>query len=180
MKISTSFLLLCLGELPFITTCHRGRFLCLRQRQFRHSVPGGGRPTQNDVDRSAYATHRPPWTGGGSRTFSGLHRRVQRYLGLQPRSDCEALDFPAPKATTEQRSICTSLDVSEEHWSKLKVYCRKNRITQAIYFKTLYALLINQYCRAESDFAITEFSSGRDLQLYVITVLQTEAKNYRM
>ncbi len=63
--------------------------------------------------------------------------------------------------------------VSNEHFSELKLgfsadesralkrYCREQGITPAIYFKCIYAVLIQQYCRAEADFVIREYAHGR-------------------
>lgn len=45
--------------------------------------------------------------------------------------------------------------------SDIKKLCRQQKITPAIFFKSLYAALIYQYCRPESDFYLREYAHGR-------------------
>ncbi len=74
----------------------------------------------------------------------------------------EPLDFTVPPpvpAAGKARLI--ERFVSDEHWSDIRTYCRKQKITPAIYFKGLYALLIDLYCRPDSDFSLQETMSGR-------------------
>lgn len=93
----------------------------------------------------------------------------------QQLANCEALDFTGvPQAHTNPDDITHSAALPDggqqvnrvAHlepalWADIKKYCRRNRITPAIYFKSLYGLLLKIYCRAESDFNIIEFSAGR-------------------
>jgi amino acid adenylation domain-containing protein len=77
-------------------------------------------------------------------------------------ANCEALDFPVNLDSSEARQINLAHQLDPGHWEQIKLFTRKQRITPALYFKCLYGLLIKIYCRAESDFHITEFSAGRD------------------
>ncbi|CAA0123669.1 Tyrocidine synthase 3 [BD1-7 clade bacterium] len=65
---------------------------------------------------------------------------------------------------THARLIHRECVVPDEHYSALKKYCRRQRITPALYFKCLYGLLINLYCRHNTDFVISEFHQGRRKQ----------------
>ena len=49
--------------------------------------------------------------------------------------------------------------LDDAHWAAVKKYCRKKRITPALYFKALYGLLVKLYCRPEDDFSIFELSA---------------------
>lgn len=74
----------------------------------------------------------------------------------------EPLDFTVPPpvpAACKARLI--ERFVSDEHLADIRSYCRKQKITPAIYFKGLYALLIDAYCRPDSDFSLQETMSGR-------------------
>ncbi|THB65572.1 MAG: non-ribosomal peptide synthetase, partial [Gammaproteobacteria bacterium] len=75
----------------------------------------------------------------------------------------EPLDFHVAEEERESkpRKISKTVEVASDHWSNIQKYCRKNRITPAIYFKCLYGLLLKEYCRAETDFYIVELSAGR-------------------
>ncbi|MCY4045916.1 MAG: condensation domain-containing protein [Cellvibrionales bacterium] len=78
---------------------------------------------------------------------------------------CEPLQtFVAVQQTTQQtrEDKLLTLPVPIEHYLQIKTFCRKNKITPALYFKSLYALLISWYTRAEGDFVLTEFNGGRD------------------
>ncbi len=44
----------------------------------------------------------------------------------------------------------------------IRKFCRAQGITSAIFFKCLYASLINLYCRAENDFVLFEYAHGRN------------------
>ena len=77
----------------------------------------------------------------------------------------EALDFSIPPQCEEQaklaRRVEKRLRVSDEHWHKVKAYCEELGIHPSLYFKAIYGLLINVYCRGESDFYMTEVLAGR-------------------
>lgn len=49
--------------------------------------------------------------------------------------------------------------LDEAHWQGVKKYCRSHRITPALYFKGLFGLLVQLYCRPEEDFSIFELSA---------------------
>lgn len=74
----------------------------------------------------------------------------------------EPLDFtvPPPVPAASKARLLEHF-VSDEHWVQIRSYCRKQKITPAIYFKGLYALMINVYCRPDSDFSLQETMSGR-------------------
>lgn len=79
----------------------------------------------------------------------------------------QGLQCPAPirlQASEQSSRRYTSVSLDSDTWGEIKRFCRKQKITPALYFKCLYGLLINQYCRPEGDFAITEFNAGRDRQ----------------
>lgn len=68
---------------------------------------------------------------------------------------------PTPKNTFPFRWLEQAID--EQHSRAIKSFCRKNGITPAIYFKTLYTLLLQHYCRPDADFCIHEAFSIRPL-----------------
>ncbi len=77
----------------------------------------------------------------------------------------EALDFAIPpqafdESATPER-VEKRLRVSDEHWAEVQKYCSELKIHPSLYFKAIYILLINTYCRGESDFYISEVLSGR-------------------
>ena len=58
------------------------------------------------------------------------------------------------------------LTFSSEHWDGVRQYCRQHKITPTLYFKSIYGLMVNHYCRQafsadDSDFLISEFGAGR-------------------
>ena len=77
----------------------------------------------------------------------------------------EALDFSIPPQFAEQakqsRRIENRLRVSDEHWQKVRAYCQELGVHPSLYFKAIYGMLINVYCRGESDFYMTEVLAGR-------------------
>lgn len=74
----------------------------------------------------------------------------------------EPLDFtvPPPVPVADKARLIERF-VSDDHLAEIRSYCRKQKITPAIYFKCLYALLIDLYCRPDSDFSLQETMSGR-------------------
>ncbi|HEY9034718.1 MAG TPA: condensation domain-containing protein, partial [Pseudomonadales bacterium] len=70
----------------------------------------------------------------------------------------DSLDAPGGRGH-ENRLL--SLNVPDGHLDAVKKYCRAQKITPALYFKTLYAWLIYQYSQAESAINIIEFHAGR-------------------
>jgi len=77
-------------------------------------------------------------------------------------SAVEPLDFTVPAPIPEPGAYRSQeFYLDQAHWAEVKKYCRKQRITPALYFKVLYGLMINAYCRPDSDFAIQETMAGR-------------------
>src|SRR5690554_5064426 len=77
------------------------------------------------------------------------------------REQCQGLTaLQVEKGQLEAQQLL-SLDIPKRHISAIKNYCRQNRITPALYFKTLYLWLVAQYAQADGNFAITEFHAGR-------------------
>ena len=86
---------------------------------------------------------------------------VVRYWKEQSKT-LEALDFSLPPGSQGSGTrVEQSLRLSDAHWQRLQTYCRDNRITPSLYFKALYGLLINAYCRGEDDFYVSEVVGGR-------------------
>ena len=83
-----------------------------------------------------------------------------------PERSLEALEYPVKtevlrdlqKAPEKSKK---SLTLSSEHWAAIQLFCKQNRITPALYFKTLYALILAKYCRADEDFYLFEILAGR-------------------
>lgn len=76
----------------------------------------------------------------------------------------EPLDFTVPIssfASPHSGFVTKELFLDDAHWSQIKSFCRKQRITPSLYFKCLYGYLIGQYCRSDSDFSIQETMGGR-------------------
>ncbi|OUS05847.1 hypothetical protein A9Q81_03635 [Gammaproteobacteria bacterium 42_54_T18] len=77
----------------------------------------------------------------------------------------EALDFAIPPQAFDENAtperVEKRLRVSDEHWAEVQKYCSELKIHPSLYFKAIYILLINTYCRGESDFYISEVLSGR-------------------
>ena len=77
----------------------------------------------------------------------------------------EALDFSIPPQCEAQAQVSKRVEkrlrVSDEHWQKVRAYCEELGIHPSLYFKAIYGMLINVYCRGESDFYMTEVLAGR-------------------
>ncbi len=77
----------------------------------------------------------------------------------------EALDFSIPPQCEEQAKVSERIEkrlrVSDEHWQKVRAYCEELGVHPSLYFKAIYGMLINVYCRGESDFYMTEVLAGR-------------------
>jgi len=54
-----------------------------------------------------------------------------------------------------------SLQIDEALRVDIVDYCRQQGINLALFFKGVYGVLVQHYCRAESDFSIAEFNSNR-------------------
>ncbi|MBT7411401.1 MAG: amino acid adenylation domain-containing protein, partial [Methylococcales bacterium] len=101
--------------------------------------------------------------------------KVIKQFWQQQLANTEALDFPAPQVNDSEYVVEKYL-INEQHQKSIRRFCRKSRMTPAIYFKALYGILLKTYCRAENDFAIFEISSSRvkeHLQAYGCYYQQT-------
>ncbi|RLT97982.1 non-ribosomal peptide synthetase [Ketobacter sp.] len=80
----------------------------------------------------------------------------------QQSQSLEALDFSLPPEHQGHGvRVEKSLRLPDAHWQRLQAFCREQKITPSLYFKALYGLLINAYCRGEDDFYISEVVGGR-------------------
>lgn len=80
----------------------------------------------------------------------------------QQSSSLEALDFAIlPSQKAQARRVEQSIRLTDQHWDRLQAFCTQHRITPSLYFKALYGLLINAYCRGEDDFFVSEVVGGR-------------------
>lgn len=66
----------------------------------------------------------------------------------------------------EKQSDNTAIKLSSQtleqaHWQAIEHYCHANRTTPALYFKALYSILLQTYCRADNDFVLFDFNDGR-------------------
>ncbi|HET8707492.1 MAG TPA: AMP-binding protein, partial [Pseudomonadales bacterium] len=86
----------------------------------------------------------------------------------QKLSRIEALSFNVP--TQEQNAesafrvepvTAKRLILDREHWNQIKALTRQLRITPPIYFKIIYGILLQLYCRPENDFYVTEILGQR-------------------
>ncbi|MBV1920683.1 MAG: amino acid adenylation domain-containing protein, partial [Pseudomonadales bacterium] len=74
----------------------------------------------------------------------------------------EPLDYTVPAPIPEPEHFVTRESyLDADHWAAVKKYCRKQRITPALYFKCLFGLVIDNYCRPDEDFSIQETMGGR-------------------
>lgn len=77
----------------------------------------------------------------------------------------EAVDFSLPPqakmAAATPTRIVKRTRLEDAHWQQVRAYCKSIGIHPSYYFKALYGLLINVYCRAEQDFYISEVLGGR-------------------
>lgn len=78
-------------------------------------------------------------------------------------SQVEALDFSLPNSALGEPAVRVEkkLPLSPQHWSDINTFCKNRKITPSLYFKAIYGLLINSYCRGETDFYISEVVGGR-------------------
>ena len=77
----------------------------------------------------------------------------------------EALDFSLPPQSLEAAKtparVEKRLRVNDELWEKIKAYSKSQGVHPSLYFKVIYGMLINVYCRGENDFYISEVLGGR-------------------
>ncbi|CBL45103.1 Non-ribosomal peptide synthetase modules and related proteins [gamma proteobacterium HdN1] len=77
-------------------------------------------------------------------------------------ANVEPLDFTVPMPVPAQSRFTTRERwLDEMHQKRLRQFCRKQGITPALYLKSLYALMIQAYCRPDADFVIQETMGGR-------------------
>jgi len=74
----------------------------------------------------------------------------------------EGLEFSCQHRAETDLQIEKTMDISEQDYKAIKQYCRSKTTTPARFFKAVYAILIQFYCRAEADFYFDEVLSGRE------------------
>ncbi|PVZ68903.1 non-ribosomal peptide synthetase [Pelagibaculum spongiae] len=81
----------------------------------------------------------------------------------QQLSDVESLDPQQllPNKTPAANHISKRIELDLAHWQAIKDFCRKQRITPALYMKGIYAIVLSHYCRSEKDFVLLENHPGR-------------------
>jgi len=115
-------------------------------------------PTYSDVFADYITENREKFD-----TFEVLEYWRERFNNIV------ALDFPLPSRQLKEDDQ-GEINHEVEHvleiqlWQEIKQYCKQNRSSPALFLKSIYGLLINNYCGAESDFVVTEFSAGRSRQ----------------
>lgn len=80
--------------------------------------------------------------------------KLQNTAGL---SQYRSNHLPLAQQSAVERCF---LQLQDDHWQGVKHYCRAQRMTPALYFKGLFGLLIQLYCRPDNDFCLYELSSG--------------------
>jgi len=79
----------------------------------------------------------------------------------------EALQFSMPETYRKKQDInafndeTVSLRVNPELQSRITGYCRQQNISMPLFFKGVYGILVQHYCRAENDFHVAEFHGNR-------------------
>ncbi|NRB37084.1 MAG: amino acid adenylation domain-containing protein [Pseudomonadales bacterium] len=92
-------------------------------------------------------------------TLEYWRNKLQQCEGLQLSSP---IIFEPSSDNDNGEAKLISQEIPVEHYKAVKKYCRQFAITPPLYFKCLYALLIQQYTRANADFVLTEFNAGRN------------------
>ncbi len=83
----------------------------------------------------------------------------------------EPLDFSKPHTAFKAQAVSVfndrrvELQCEGDALTDIRNWCRHHRLSPAMFFKGVYALLLKEYCRAEEDFAFFEFQANRDKQL---------------
>jgi amino acid adenylation domain-containing protein len=81
-------------------------------------------------------------------------------------ANVEAVDFPLSPAAREaalpSRRLVRRLRLTDQHWKAIQTQSKAWGVHPAFYFKALYALLLDTYCRAEEDFHVSEVLGGRN------------------
>jgi len=79
----------------------------------------------------------------------------------------EALQFSMPETYRKKQNInafndeTVSLRVNPELQGGITEYCRHQNISLPLFFKGVYGILVQHYCRAENDFHVAEFHGNR-------------------
>ncbi|OUS31223.1 hypothetical protein A9Q99_04290 [Gammaproteobacteria bacterium 45_16_T64] len=79
----------------------------------------------------------------------------------------EPLQFSMPETYRKRENInafndeTVSLTIEGELFSRVRAYCQGLRISFPLFFKGIYGILVQHYCRAENDFHIAEFNGNR-------------------
>jgi amino acid adenylation domain-containing protein len=72
--------------------------------------------------------------------------------------------FNAKLLTTnrdEEKNIEKSIIITPEYFSSIQEYCRRQGISEALFFRAVYALLIRIYTASNEDFTINDILHGR-------------------
>ncbi|MBT5231911.1 MAG: amino acid adenylation domain-containing protein, partial [Methylococcales bacterium] len=77
--------------------------------------------------------------------------------------DVQPLDFPKPDVTKVEQ-LCDSVSIGSALWKQFRSACRRHKSTPSLVLKSLYGLLLQQYCRPTNDFVVYEIISGRKKQ----------------
>lgn len=72
----------------------------------------------------------------------------------------EPLSYSGEIHSTDKQ-IKEHVIIGEQEAELIKHFCRKNKITADVYFKSLYTLLVHYYCNADHEFCIRENLYGR-------------------
>ncbi|MBT5228779.1 MAG: amino acid adenylation domain-containing protein, partial [Methylococcales bacterium] len=62
---------------------------------------------------------------------------------------------------TQHEKVHVQASIDKEKWAAIKKYCRRNRLTPSLLLKSLYALLLKEYCLPDSDYGFYEIVGGR-------------------
>ena len=96
---------------------------------------------------------------------SDLQATLDYWRGLA--SQAEPLTFSVPSESYDERKptsfndVVESVSIDADHLNQIKAFCQSNGINLPLYFKAVYGLLLQHYCRADSGFQIYEFFANR-------------------
>ncbi|MBT5231181.1 MAG: amino acid adenylation domain-containing protein, partial [Methylococcales bacterium] len=88
--------------------------------------------------------------------FDSAH--TQRYW-QNVLASCEPLQWRKPK--TGNQPVRETVLLDQLHWKLVWQFCLQHKVTPALYFKALYAYLIDLYCAPTGDFSFNEILNGR-------------------
>ena len=78
----------------------------------------------------------------------------------QQLAEAAPFDVILPNVAETQKQQA-ELPIAAQHWKEIRQFCRSQAITPAIYFKTLFGLLLNGYYQPDHDFYFYEIIDGR-------------------